>query len=82
MKINANKCKKYGIGCYSDYGPTFGGGNDISIASYANLTMYSFSNLGYSFKRCDYSYGKKNAKIFLSGTFKFQLMEIEVYHKK
>jgi hypothetical protein len=79
MKIHPN-CHQYAIGCHSELGPIFGGG-DIAIANNANTTMFSYSNLGNCYKHPQYAHGSDEAKSFLAGSHKFRLDEIEVYQK-
>ena len=80
MKIDPNQ-NQYAIYCYSDNGPTFGGGHDICICSNSNKTNGSYLNLGNTYKHPQYAYGTNEAKSFLTGSFKYQLSEIEVYQK-
>jgi hypothetical protein len=79
MKIDPDR-HHYAIGCYSKYGPIFGG--DIQIFNNANTTMDSFSNLGFAYKHPQYEYFTDEADTFLAGSYQFQLDEIEVYAKK
>jgi hypothetical protein len=66
------------IFCHSSYGPRFG--NDLYIASNANVSRESYSNLGFAYKPpVDYAYESHEAKTFLAGSYKFQLSEIEVF---
>jgi hypothetical protein len=81
IKIDPNK-HQYAIYCHSSIGPSFGGGCDILIATNANTTMNSFSNLCVSYKHPQYAQGTNEAHRFLSGSNKFQLDEIEVYQKE
>jgi hypothetical protein len=81
MKINLER-HKYAIYCHSSIGPSFGGGYDIYIADNANTTMDNYSNLGWTYKHPQYAYGTDEAKTFLAGSNRFQLDEIEVYHKE
>jgi hypothetical protein len=66
------------IFCTSDYGPTFGVGNDLLICNYANTTPGGSSNLGNSYQHPQPSQGKS----YLAGSSPFQLSEIEVYEKE
>lgn len=63
-----------GICCNSSYGPTFGGGNDLYIASGANANSNSYSNLGNS-----YEYPPHANASFLVGQQKFTVNELEVF---
>ena len=81
MKICPNE-DRYAIHCHSQLGPTFG--PDITIFNYANTSNTSsdgYSNLGYSYSHPQYAQGTNEAKTFLSGSYGFQLDEIEVYQK-
>ena len=63
---------------YSSYGPTFGGGHDINIKSYAP----SYSNLGHTYSPpSGYSYGTTFARTFLTGTYKFTPDEVETFYE-
>jgi hypothetical protein len=78
MKIDPNRHDE-AIGCVAKFGSSFGGGIDICITNNANTTMGSYSNLGDSYKHPKYTYGSKEAQTFLTGSYKFQINEIEVY---
>ena len=68
-------------GCTS-YGPTFGGGPGISIASDASSNTDSFSNPGYTYSSPPgHSFESYFAKSFLAGSHKFQPDEVEVYYE-
>lgn len=67
--------------CYKGYGPSFGGGHDLSISSYANSNSRSYSNLGSSYKHPKYEYCTEEAQNFIAGTYRFKLSELEVYTK-
>ena len=79
IKVDPNE-HEYAIGCYSDFGPTFG--FDIQIANNANTTMNSCSNLGFSYEHPQYRCGSTEASTFLAGSNPFQLDEIEVCEKE
>ncbi len=79
MKIDPNE-HQCAILCHSNCGPIFG--PDIQITGNANTTMYSYSNLGCSYKHPQYAYRTNEAKTFLAGSYNFQLDEIEVYQKE
>jgi hypothetical protein len=69
------------IFCHTSYGPRFG--NDLYIASNANTSRESYSNLGFAYKPpVAYIYESHEAKTFLAGSYKFQLCEIEVFTKE
>ena len=69
------------IYCSQRYGPTFGGGFDIFIENNANVSMQSFSNLGWTYEHPFYACKTNEAQTFLAGSYKFQLDEVEVYAK-
>ena len=70
------------IYCDSTYGPTFGGGSDIFITSYASSNSNSFSNLGWTYSPpSGYSYINTFAKTFLAGTHKFTPDEVETFYE-
>ena len=74
MKIDPDE-HHHAIFCDPAKGPTFGGGHDIHIASNANTTMDSSSNLGYAYKHPQYEEGTNEAKTFFQ-SFMFSLIEI------
>jgi hypothetical protein len=74
---NGHSCAIY---CHFGFGLTFG--EDICIVNNAKTRMNSFSNLGFTYKHPQYPYGTVEAQTFLSGSFDFQLDEIEVYLKE
>jgi hypothetical protein len=67
---------------YSQYGPAFGKGFEILIANNSNKRMDSYSDFGHSYKHPQYAFGTKEAQTFLTGSYYFQLDEIEVYQKE
>ncbi len=79
MKVDPNHTDM-AIYCDSEFGPVFGDG--ICIANNANTTMYSRSDLGWTYKHPVYDYFTYEAQSFLAGSIEFQLDEIEVYEKK
>ena len=67
-------------GC-SSYGPTFGGGHDIYISSYASYSSWSSSNLGHTYSPpSGYYYWSNFAQTFLAGSYRFTPDEIEVFY--
>ena len=66
---------QYGIYCKSVYGPSFGAGHDLYIASGANANSSSFSNLGDTYQ-CP---ANANSSLFLAGQKKFSVNEMEVF---
>jgi hypothetical protein len=67
------------IYCQSNYGPTFGAGHDFMISDSSNNNRNSYSNLGHSYKFDKHTYGSNEAKMFLAGSYNFQVQEIEVF---
>jgi hypothetical protein len=78
-KIDPNE-NEYAIICDFEYGPTFG--SDIKIDNNANSSINSSSNLEKSYRHPQYSFGTKEASIFMAGSYEFQLDQIEVYQKE
>ena len=69
------------LGC-SYRGPSFGGGHDIHIASYASSSTNSYTNLGYSYSPpAGHSYGTSFTRSFLAGSYNFQPDEVEVFYE-
>ena len=62
-------CHKY------DYGPIFGGGNDLFIYDNCNTGNSSYSNLGVSYTLPP----KNNGKEYLCGGRYFKISDYEVY---
>ena len=62
---------------YSGYGPTFGGGNDIYIASDANSNTNSYTNFGNSYAVPS---GVQDKNTILAGTYKLTPDEVEVFY--
>ena len=71
-EVYYNKENNYGIYCYSDKGPTFGGGHDLCIDNNCNKDNESFDNSNHSYD----TLGKKYA---LAGTKYFYVEDYEVY---
>ena len=66
----------------SRYGPTFGGGHAIYIASYASSNKNSYSNPGYTYSPpSGHSFGSSFARSFMAGSYKFQPDEVEVFYE-
>ncbi|XP_046841758.1 uncharacterized protein LOC124435855 [Xenia sp. Carnegie-2017] len=64
-----------------DYGPTFGGGHDIHIASNANKNTNSYTNFGHTYRPpSGYSYTSSNTRALLAGSYTFTPDEVEVYY--
>jgi hypothetical protein len=80
--IKMKLSRSYGICCVSNYGPTFGGGHDLSIADKSNENLDSYSFLGTSYIHEDFNKGSNEAQSFLAGSIKFKVLEIEVYTKQ
>ena len=69
--------------CYN-WGPRFGGGPDLFIASYASTQPKSFSNLGHTYSLptgYNFIHGNYPAASFLAGTKYFQPDEVEVFYE-
>ena len=81
FKLNQNQIQN-AIYCNPGYGPTFGGGHDIFIASNANTTTTSSSNLGSTYSHPQYILSSNEAQLLLAGSYYFQLSEIEIYQKE
>lgn len=77
----AMKCvqPQYAIYCNSFYGPTFGGGHSIYVASNSNRNILSHSNIGYTYKHPSIEYDTDKARSFMAGSYHFQTTEIEVF---
>jgi len=67
------------IYCYSYFGPTFGYGYDICIASGSNSNKLSYSDFGSSYKHPDYQCRTEEAKSVLAGSYNFLTVEVEVF---
>ena len=65
----------------SSYGPTFGGGNDIYIASYASSSTKSYSNLGYTYRSPPGHSYSSSSNSFLAGSRSFKPDEVEVFYE-
>jgi hypothetical protein len=68
FKVVCTNCA-IAIYCDSSYGPIFGAGRKILIASDSNSNHKSFCNFGSSFKHADYQNGKKKQFLFWLGHF-------------
>lgn len=71
-EVYANKKDNYGIYCYSDKGPTFGGGHDLFIDNNCNKDNESYDN-------SDHSYDTSGKKHALAGSKYFYVEDYEVY---
>ena len=72
--------KAYSIYFFSSYAPTFGGGFDINIKSYASSNSNSYSKLGFTYSPpSGYNYGSIFAQKFLAGTYKFTPDGVETF---
>ena len=71
-EIYCNKNNNYDIYCYSDKGPTFGGGHDLFIDDNCNKNNENYDNSSHSYD----TDGQKNA---LAGTKYFYVEDYEVY---
>ena len=67
---------------HGSYGPTFGGGFDIYIASNAGSNTNSYNNLGGSYVQVEgYKYGSSNTRSLLAGSYNFHPHEVEVFYQ-
>ena len=57
----------------------FGGGFDLYIANDSNANQNCYSNLGLTYHHPKYAYGSVEAESFLTGSYKFQITEIEIF---
>ena len=73
MRIKQNKCS-LALCHYHSYGPAFGGGHDLYIASDANNNNTSHSSFGHN-----YELPPGQTKTFLVGSKHFKVSEIEVF---
>ena len=64
----------------SNYGPSFGGGNDLHVCDQSNIKAESHTSFRHSYNLSDgYSYGG-NAKTFFAASYnEWTITEIEVY---
>ena len=75
-----NTDSRFEIYCRSDVGPRFGGGRDLHISYNANTNTKSNSNLGHNYQPpAGSSKGSNTARSHLAGSYKFQLVDYEVY---
>ena len=64
------------------YGPTFGGGFDITIKNYASSNWNSYSNLGHTYSPpSGYSFRSAFAQTFLAGSYYFSPDEVETFYE-
>ena len=64
-------------------GPSFGGGHDIYIASYASSNTNSYSDLGHEYSPpSGHSYASSFTRSFLAGSYHFQPDEVEVFYER
>ena len=74
--------RKDSIYVFSTYGPTFGGGYDITIKNYASSNSNSYSDLGHTYGPPSGStYGSTFTRTFLAGTYKFTPDEVETFYE-
>ena len=66
------------ICCYSNYGPSFGGGSDLHIADCCNVNTNSYSNLGCTYK-CPFTYMSEEAQNYIAGSCCLTVEDYEVY---
>ena len=73
---------RHSIYSCSRHGPTFGGGHDIKIASYASSNSNSYSHPGYTYSPpSGHGYLSSFARSFLAGSRNFKPDEVEVFYK-
>ena len=73
--------QNHGIYCHNSFGSIFGGGirvggHDLLINNNLNIITSNFLDLGHW---SIYAYGSTEAKSYLTGSYEFQVSEIEVY---
>ncbi len=61
-----------------DYGPFFGGGNDLYISTNCNQNESSYSNFGHTYKS-PYQYKTNESKNYLAGSYNFRVEDYEVF---
>ena len=68
---------------HPSYGPTFGGGHDIYLSSFASFGTSSYSNLGYTYydPTGGNSYDTTFTRTFLAGSHRFTPDEIETFYE-
>ena len=77
------KSSQHATYCHSGYGPTFGGGHDLYIATQCNANTASYTNLGHSYHLpTGYSYGHTNTQNVLAGSHSFTVSDYEVFYKE
>ena len=71
----------YAIKDYSGFGPSFGYGTDLYIASDAGSNTNSLTNFGRSYNLPHgYTHGETNTRSLLGGSFYFTPSEVEVLY--
>ena len=74
--------RSYSTYSCSSSGPTFGGGHDFNIVSYASSNTNSYSDLGYTYSPpSGHSFTSSFTRSFLAGSYKFQPDEVEVFYE-
>ena len=74
-KHATQKCSDYSIYCRSNYGPTFGTGNDIRVVDRCNSTDKNYCNGNQTYELP----AGVNPDTYIAGTHNFKVKEIEVY---
>ena len=64
----------------SGWGPTFGVGRDLFIASDAGSNTYSRTNFGKTYNPHGYTYQETNTQSLLGGSYRFTPSEVEVLY--
>ncbi len=78
LKVNCSH--NQGIRCKNTFGPIFGGKEGYSdLVVNLNKNYDNFSHFGHYYIHPDYEYKSEKAYLFLAGSHKFQVSEIEVY---
>jgi len=80
---NIRKPIDYSVFVSRTYGPSFGGGHDISVPDPSDATMKSYTNFGNTYALDNLtlfnSWNHSIKSTFLTGAYNFQIVEIEVY---
>ncbi len=78
QKMNLNESKnKNAICCHKNYGPIFGGGNDIRISDKCNENMSSYSYFPHSYSNDKIERSQQSFTSFCGATsgFNFKIVE-------
>jgi len=81
-QTGVDSSNRYSIYRCSFYGPTFGGGHDVTIANNAASNTNSYTLLGFTYSPPPgNSYGTSFTKSFLAGSYYFRPDEVEVFYE-